>query len=207
LPRGEKRHEPLPGSLCADLKAGDAIVNFLELYHWGSNYGPKRRRTYHIGYRTFAGPRFFYEGYSRNWENAHYLSDRAQRLLRDCSELYDEECDLVEAVFRAAIAADVPAFFANLSRLHPGQEARFVCAIHLCRIAQEMAAGKQEEFLNRFTEAEVAELWDRFASLDAALTTEQEQWVPGFQIKGPSRYRLNELPPDFGLEELVASWK
>ena len=206
LPQGEKRHEPLPGSVCADLRAGDAIVNFLELYHWGSNYSPKLRRTYHIGYRTFAGPRFFYEGYSRSWDNAEFLSPRAQGLLKKFAELYDEECDQVEAVFRAAIEGDSRTFLQSLARLHPGEEARFTCAVHLCRIAEEMTAGRQEEFLDRFTENEVAVLWLRFQALDAALLTDGEQWVPGFQIKAPTRRRLNELPPNFGLEELIASW-
>ena len=206
LPQSEKRHEPLPGSVCADLKTGDAVVNLQETYHWGSYYGPKLRRTYHIGYRTFAGPRFFYEGYTRSWQNAELLSPRAQQLLRECAQLYDEECNVVEAVFRAAIAADRAAFLAEVARLHPGEEARFVCAIHLCRIAQEMTQGRWEEFGDRFTGEEVATLWRRFEALDAALLTEQDQWVPGFQIKGPTRYRLNELPPGFGFDELVASW-
>ena len=206
LPQGTKRHEPLPGSVCADLKAGDAVVNFLETFHWGSYYGTKLRRTYHVGYRTFAGPRFFYEGWTRHWDNAELLSERAQAVLRQCADLYDQECDQVEGVFRAVLAGDELRFRAELARLHPGEEARFVCAIHLCRIAQEMTQGGREEFGCRFSGEERAALWQRFAALDAALLRDQEHWVPGFQIKGPTRYRLNELPPEFRLDELVASW-
>ena len=34
----------------------------------------------------------------------------------------------------------------------------------------------------------------------------KEQDIPGFQLRGPSRYCVNELPEDFGIDDFVASW-
>ena len=204
-PQGEKRHEPLPGSVCADLKAGDAVINYLELFHWGSNYSPKLRRTYHIGYRSF-GARFYYEGYRRDLEFARFMSPRVQEMLQQFQHLYDEECDAVERAFRGIIDRDEGSFRAALVQLHPAEKARFVCVVHLCRIAQEMETGGWPEYADRFDKGEKKTLWDRFRALDQALMADEEQWFPGFQIKGPSRYRLNEMPPAFDTDKFVASW-
>ena len=206
LPQGEKRHEPLPGSLCADLKAGDAIVNHLELFHWGSNYGPRQRRTYHIGYRTFEGPRYFYEGFSREFEFTRYLKAESRALYERWAGMYEAECNAVEALFRAVIERDEGGFLQGLAQLHPGASMRFVCLIHLCRIAQQMEQGNEAEFSPRFTGAQIQSLWQRFGPLDEALQTEEENYLPGLQIKGPSKYRLYELPEDFGIDEFVAGW-
>jgi hypothetical protein len=56
-----------------------------------------------------------------------------------------------------------------------------------------------------FSLEEADVLWERFATLDAALKTDGEQFVPGFQF-GPSPYRFNEMPEEFGVDEFVASW-
>jgi len=45
----------------------------------------------------------------------------------------------------------------------------------------------------------------RFALLDAKLHTETERYVPGFQ-GGPSRHRLEHMPPDFEVGDTIASW-
>jgi hypothetical protein len=205
-PQGEKRHEPLPGSVCVDLKAGDAVVNHLELFHWGCNYGPKLRRTYHIGYRTFEGPRYFYEGFHTDIDFARYLTPQSRGLYEHWLQLYERECDVVEAVYRAIINGDEAGFRQGLARLHPGESARFVCLIHLCRMAQGMQQGKDELFCPRFSDEEVQELWRRFGPVDAALHSEGEVYISGLQIAGPSKYRLFDLPDNFGIEEFVDSW-
>ena len=69
-----------------------------------------------------------------------------------------------------------------------------------------MHRGDDREFGPHFTPLQIQTLWQRFAALDQALQTDREQYLPGLQIPGPSRYRLYDLPPDFGLREFVASW-
>ena len=205
-PQTEKRHTPLPGSVCADLKAGDAVVNHLELLHWGSNYGPKMRRTYHIGYRSFAGSSFYFEGYGRDWPLAKYLSPKSRSILDRTVHLYDEECDAIEDVFRAIIDKDEPVFRKGLVKLHPGEVGRFMGLIHLCKYAQQAYEGKNAEFGDRFTPDEIETLWHRFTPLDEALQADELQDIPGFQIPAPSKYRLNELPEDYGLDKFIADW-
>ena len=206
LPQGEKRHEPLPGSVCVDLKAGDGVINHLELLHWASYYGPdKLRRTYHIGFRTFEGPRFFYEGFERNVDFAANLSPQSRSRFEHWLRLYRKECNVVETAFRALIDVDVESFHTALATLHPGEEARFVCVIHLCRIAQRMYESADEEFGTRFSRSEIDTLWRRFGALDDALRTDEEQYLPGLQIVGPSHCNLYDMP-DMDLEGFVASW-
>ena len=120
--------------------------------------------------------------------------------------MYEAECNAVEAVFRAIIERDEGGFLPGLAQLHPGASMRFVCLIHLCRIAQQMEQGNEAEFSPRFTGAQIQSLWQRFGPLDQALQTEEENYLPGLQIKGPSKYRLYELPEDFGIDEFVAGW-
>ena len=204
-PQGDKRHEPLPGSVCVDLKAGDGVVNLLEILHWGSYYGPVLRRTYHIIFRTFGGPRFFYEGFARDVDFSANLSPESASCYERWLRLYREECDVVEAAFRAVIAGEAIPFSQALATLHPGEEARFVCAIHLCRIAQQIFEGGDEVFSPRFTRTEIETIWRRFGPLDEALKTEEEHYLPGLQIQGPTRYRLYDMPA-MDLDGFTASW-
>ena len=58
---------------------------------------------------------------------------------------------------------------------------------------------------DRFTAAEAERLERRFAPLHARILTETEQFVPGFQ-SGPSRYRFEHMPPDFEVDDFIATW-
>ena len=62
-----------------------------------------------------------------------------------------------------------------------------------------------EERPDCFTAAETERLAQRFAPLHARLHTETEQFVPGFQ-SGPTRHRFEHMPPDFELDDFIASW-
>ena len=57
---------------------------------------------------------------------------------------------------------------------------------------------------DRCTSAETELLAQRFAPLDAKLHTETEQFVPGLQ-SGPSRHRFEHMPPDFEVDDFIAS--
>ena len=94
----------LPGSVCVDLKAGDGMINQLEILHWASDYSPTHfRRTFHLGYRTFEGPRFFYEGFEKNIDFSVNLSTAAQTRYKNWFSLYRIECNVVVATFRSII--------------------------------------------------------------------------------------------------------
>jgi hypothetical protein len=205
-PQGEKRHEPLPNSISSDLKAGDLIVNHLELLHWASDYGTRLRRTFHIGYRSFGGPSFFYEGYSPKPAFGKYLSPASQAVLAQCDELYDEELDRIEAVLRAVLARDSAALASALAELHPGETGRFMALIHVCKDAQQMHQGVNAQLAERFTSDDIETLWQSFVPLDEALQSDVPDDTPAFQVREPSGYRLNEMP-DYGVEDFVASWK
>ncbi len=118
-----------------------------------------------------------------------------------------QECDAVEAVFRAIINKDEDGFREGLATLHPGATGRCVCLIHLCKIAQRVQQGNDREYSPRFNPEEIQMLWKRFAPLDEALQADEEQYIPGFLARSPSRYRFYDLPKDFDIDPFVASWE
>lgn len=200
------RHTPLPESVCVDLKAGDAVVYTNMLLHWGSNYSAKLRRCIHMGYRGFGAPMFYHQGFDRDVRFTRYLSSESRALYQRLISCYDQECDAMEAVFRAILDKNEEDFRMNLTILHPGESWRFVCLIHLCKYVQRMQNGGDSEFSPRFTGEEIGALWLLFRPLDDALQDENPVMKPGFQIPGPTRYGCNELPEQFGINEFIASW-
>ena len=205
-PMGEKRHSPLPNSVCADLKAGDAVINHLELLHWASNYGRKLRRTFHIGYRSYGGPSMWYEGGRSEAEFAKYLSPSSQRFLEKTIDLFRQECVTIAAVFTAIINKDESAFREGLVKLHPGEIGRFVCVIHLCKYAQQAHDAGVSHYTPSLGKGEIETLWQRFEAVDRVLQADEDQYVPAFQIRGPTRYWLNEMPTGFDVDDFVKTW-
>ena len=112
----------------------------------------------------------------------------------------------MEAAFRAIIGKDEEGFLENLKILHPGEQWRVVCLIHLCKRAQRMQSGNDAEFGPRFTDEEISTLWMRFRFLDEALQDEEPTMMPGFLLREPTRYRSYDLPENFGVEEFTSSW-
>ncbi|MBT5874394.1 MAG: hypothetical protein HOH43_13330, partial [Candidatus Latescibacteria bacterium] len=95
---------------------------------------------------------------------------------------------------------------------------RIVCCVLLSKIVYKLRFGthpKREAYggdisqdgklATRFSETEIETLWQRFSELDQAIQSEGEQFVPGFQ-SGPMKYNFNDMPPNFGLSEFMASW-
>ena len=205
-PQGEKRHEPLPGSVCVDLKAGDGVVYNNSMLHWGSNYSSKMRRCIHLGYRGFGTPGFFHQGFGRELSYSKLLPAKYVEHHQRLVAAYDRQCDTVEAIFRAVLDKDEAGFHQHLAALHPGESTRFVCLIHLCKYVQRMTGGKDPEYGPRFTDDQIKTLWQRFEPLDEALQADEPQYLPGFLAREPSRYRFYDLPTDFGLDQFVAGW-
>ena len=52
----EDPRSPLPGGMRVELKAGDGLIYYHSMLHWGSNYSPKLRRTVHGGIAVHAMP-------------------------------------------------------------------------------------------------------------------------------------------------------
>jgi ectoine hydroxylase-related dioxygenase (phytanoyl-CoA dioxygenase family) len=210
---------PLPGALQVRLKAGDGVVYTNTILHWGSQYNAKLRRTVHLGYRALGGRLFPYvPGLHRGGDATLYLSPHLQRLVQNHQQLYLEECDRVEAVYRAMMAKDADAFYASIAALHPGPDERIVTAVLLSKVAYKLHHGdhpqrpgycgdwtQEPELGPRFSAAERALLWQRFAWLDAQLQTTEEQFTPGFQ-SGPMSYLFEEMPAHLSLEAVVENW-
>ena len=222
---------PLPASTPVELKAGDGVAYTNTILHWGSDYTTKLRRTIHLGYRSFGGAIFPYVSHFY-WDLGftRHLSLPARKRFERFAQLHAHERDCIESVFRAILNRDVTDFREGLSELHSGECGRMVCVVLLSKLAYKIRKIKRPDIVSlprseraralrehstslhllediavRFTSEEAETLWGRFATLDAKLLSETEQYVPGFQ-SGPMRYFFNEMPSNFDVEDFIASW-
>ena len=217
----EDPRRPLPGGVRVELAAGDAVVYTNLILHWGSDYSPALRRTVHFGHRSLGGDLLPYvAGLHRRGDPSPFLGAAHQEAWRRHRELYEAECDLMEAAFRAAIAGDGPAFLETVERLHPGGSMREVCAIILSKLARKLARGshterpgyggdftQDRELKPRFTGEDLEALWRRFEPLDEMLKAPGgREYVPGYQ-SGPMSYRFESLPGELTLEGFVDGWE
>jgi ectoine hydroxylase-related dioxygenase (phytanoyl-CoA dioxygenase family) len=228
---GENPRRPLPGGVPVSLRAGDGVVYTNTILHWGSNYSAKRRRTIHLGYRSFGGPVFPYvHHFYWDLDFTRDLPGETAATFARFAALHQEERGRIESLFRAILRKDAAAFGEELSRLHPGEPGRMVCVVLLSKLAHKLRMLKRrdvavlppgerarailehptslylfEALAERFSEAETELLWQRFAALDARLQSESEQFVPGFQSR-PMRYRFEAMPEAFAVDDFIASW-
>ncbi len=219
---------PLPGGIPVKLRAGDGVVYTNFILHWGSNYSSKLRRTIHLGYQSFGGPLF---RYFHLWWSPEFTRNLPQALrepFEGWGRAIERDHDMIEVIYRAMLDRDARGFRAGLAALHPGEKGRMVCAAILCKEAQILHAFTRPEFAGktaeeqaqlvnpllrhlyedvarRFTAAELERLWLRFGVLDAKLQDDAEQMVAGTQAQ-PTKYRVYEMPVNFGEEEFIASW-
>lgn len=207
---------PLPHSIPVELNAGDGVVYTNTILHWGSNYSAKLRRTIHLGYRSFGGPILPYVMLIiKEGSFIPYLSPSARATFDRHFRLYAQQCDVITTLFRALIDKDESSFRDALAVLHPGEHGRIVCLIQLSKIVYKMRfrpdryggdISQDKDLAPRFSPSDLDTLWQRFATLDARIQADAEQFVPGFQ-SGPMRYFFEEMPADFGVDEFIASWK
>ena len=145
-----------------------------------------------------------------------FLSPRAQALRNNQERLFKQECDNIIEAFRAALDRDSARFGAALGRIPPSPTRREVGLVLLSKLAHKICRPHapalaheeggyggdftQDELVApAFTADELAELWERFAPLEAQLQAETEQYVPGFQ-SGTMRYYFHELPAEVTVE-------
>ena len=216
---------PLPDCVCAELKPGDGVVYNNMLLHWGSKYTRRqKRRTIHLGYRTFG--RFLpNQRECRLPEGVREVlpTDSPQRRkLEESFGLFRDEYALIREILAAVIAGDVARFEAGLERLHPSTEGRLRCVILLSKIARDMCLQSREKqnkqgsdggtptevdalqqhIASRFTAEELETLWARFGVLDAMVRCGEPIHVNGF-LGPPTDYLFEELPSGLTIDRAV----
>ncbi len=145
------------------------------------------------------------------------LSPEAAEQCKQFDKLHEQRRDEIVATCRAIIQGDREAFLRALDILHPSQHCRMTSLAVLTKIAYKLRKYKDsdsDDWQNtnaikilgaRFTAEELDRLWDRLATLDDELTTDDEQSETLFQ-NGPMMYHFYEMPANFGVEDFIASW-
>ena len=212
---------PVPESKCVELGPGDGVVYNNLMLHWGSKYGPeKKRRTIHLGYRSFG--RIFPRqqcnlplGFWTRFAEGTPQRRVAERWLG----LYRAEFAAVEETFRAALDGNDEGFLAGLDRLHPPLEGRRTCLILLSKLAsavreqshrpggdragQSVYEWQLRQLAARFSDLELERLWQRFGPIDEALRCGTVKHVSGFL--GPTTdYEFEKVPAGMTTEGLCA---
>ena len=218
------RSIPFPGSVQTHLNAGDGVAYILPILHWGSNYSTKMRRTIHGGFSTFT--QYGNQNYMK------YLSTSAQETFERWIQRSEQMITHTESALRAAIEKDAAAYHASLEKLHPGrgEKGKMLSTVYLSKIAKRVYDCKHPNFdnlpqetrdsairshpitlqwglplANRFSFEQARKLWNRFKSVDARIQSEVETAAPGYENR-PSRYRFNEMPTDFSVQDFTAGW-
>jgi hypothetical protein len=215
---------PLSTGIQTQLNAGDGVAYILPILHWGSNYSTKMRRTIHGGFSDFT-----------HYPDLSYLerlSPKAQTTFERWDRHSAAKLDQTEAVLRAALQKDGPAYHAALDHLHPGRgpKGKLQSSYFLSKAARRIHHLKRPDFdhlpaqdqshavsmhpmtlqwgtamAERFS-AEAAEaLWQRFKPLDDALQANEPQSAPGFQ-GGETPYYFNQVLTDPSVDHFIASW-
>ncbi len=215
---------PLPNGVQTHLEAGDGVVYILPILHWGSNYGPKMRRTIHGGFSTHTS--------IKDLSFTDHLSSQAQEAFARWNGRSEKMEQHTEDALRAVLSGDDTAYLSALDNLHPwrAEKGRILSTVFLCKAAlairlrknpplQDIAEDLQRrllgthpitlnwgsKFADRFTSTEARLLWDRFSPLEALLQSDEEHFVPGFQSI-PMKHYFNEMPADYGTADFIASW-
>ena len=103
--------QPLPNSIPVQLQAGDGVAYTNMILHWGSDYSTRLRRTIHLGYRSLQNRLFPYvPGVIRERQYWQYLQPEAKTLMEYLVSMYEKECDLLVATYRAILAKDADLF-------------------------------------------------------------------------------------------------
>ena len=104
---------PLSGCVCADLKPGDGIIYNSILLHWGSKYSQRqKRRTIHLGYRTF-GRLLPHQRECRLPERVSEIlpaNTQQRQRLENGFALFRNEYTMLREIFREVVADDAAQF-------------------------------------------------------------------------------------------------
>ena len=210
---------PLPGAVAVDLKAGDGVVYINTFLHSATPSGTSKRRTFHMGYQAFGGRNFthFFLPATAGAHFVEYLSPEAAQKCVRFEQLHAQRHDDVALTLRAVLDGDRGAFLAGLERIHQSEHARMTTLVVLSKIAYVIRKYKDRDgeengngpciqsMADRFSSAELEQLWGRFGALDSKLQTDEEHYESLFQ-SGPMKYFFNDMPADFGVDDFIASW-
>ena len=217
----------LSGDIAVEFGVGDGVFYNNSLLHWGSCYSTNKRRTVHLGYRSF-GNTFPHQRDTTLRERGLDLlpeGSAAYRRLARTIELFREEAAVLLDLYRAVLAGDQSRLERQIAHLHPAEEARLSCLIqvrialrHLRELAasdgapgsgsdvdadESLSARLQAELLASLSAQELDQLWRRFGPLDAVLQGSDETHVQGF-LGPPSAYYFERLPAEVTIERAMA---
>jgi len=131
---------PLPGGIPVELKAGDGVVYINAIFHWGSNYSSKLRRTLHGGHSIFSS----YPDLSFT----KFLSLPARETFECWAERSATMQDLTESALRAVIDKDADAYYEAVETLQPGagEKGKMVLTVYLSKAAYHIHILKRPDF-------------------------------------------------------------
>jgi len=216
------RLTPVPESQCVELEPGDGVIYNNMILHWGSKYSPqKKRRTIHLGYRSFGR---IFPHQSQNYLPVGFWNRFAEGTPERCVterwfELFRSEFRTIEGIFRAALASDGERFFAGITRLHPPSKGLLACLILLSKIAlaleerrcqlgddrvgadavQSVCEWQLRELTLHFSDEELDQLRQRFGPVDEALQIGLHRHVAGF-IGPTTNYEFEKIPKGITME-------
>ena len=224
-------HEPMPGGIPVELKAGDGVVYSNLILHWGSNYSTKLRRTIHLGYRSFGGEIYPYvDHFYWDQDFTKPLPQGVRTAFARFFKLHRQQCDVIEVTFRAILDKNANGFLDGLRQLHPGGEEQMVCVVLLSKLVDKTCKLKDpaivsrsleeridaisahrlnfylfENFARRFSPTEAETLWERFSVLFERIQSAAERAILDFSTQA-MRYRFTDMPADFDVEDFITSW-
>jgi hypothetical protein len=184
-PRGLRERQP--DAVPVELRAGDAVVYINYIWHWGSRYDRKLRRTIHGGHSCFTT--------HRGADFTRHLSERAQRHFSWAETRADRAASATELALRAAMSRDPRAYRTALETIQPGigERGKLLLGIYLDKLADGILHQHRRDvpeeqwparyigglhpitlkwgrdFAQRFTAEEAETLWSVFAEFDAKL--------------------------------------
>lgn len=225
---------PLPGSICVELKPGDGVAYNSLMLHWGSRYTNQcKRRTIHLGYRTFGRifPRQRFCTLPIDICDLFAATTPPWQGFKRLVSLYRDEFSVIKKIFCDIIAGRAEGFYAGLARLHPAPEGRLTCLILLLKVAAivrklsqerygraiaeqtrqptayregQVSTALQEELASHFTLEQTELLWERFRPIDGMLRADNSTHVPGFL--GPrTDYIFEQVPVEVTIENVTAT--
>jgi hypothetical protein len=184
---GRNLRERQPDAVPVELRAGDAVVYINYIWHWGSRYDRRIRRTIHGGHSCFT-----------THLGAPFLPALSERALRHFAwgEARAKRAQAAtELALRAAMSRDPRAYRAALEAIQPGigEKGRLLLGIYLDKLADGILHQHRRDvpeeqwqpryigglhpitlkwgrdFAHRFTAEEAEALWTSFAEFDAKL--------------------------------------
>ena len=145
-------------------------------------------------------------------------------------QLHEQQCDVIEAMFRAILSKNAAVFRNGLATLHPGEAWRMVCVVYLSKLVEKTHTLKQpnvanlpfeervdaisehqlnfylfEDFSHRFSAEEADLLWNRFRTLYDKIQEEIDRSIPNLESR-QDRLLLTDMPADFDVEDFINSW-